>query len=207
MTENAANVKLSDEERWLLGNTEWLIRKVRIQQKIIQLFEILQQEAVRLCKEYHQLPEPFQMIPKISRGEAYQGLPYAVLDYPRSFEKNNMLAMRWMCWWGHEFSFSLILSGRWMTLYNPVIFENWPAFSERGYQFCIHETPWEHTFNPLIVKACSAMPADEAAALALGHGFLKLSKKIPLKQWDDSIELFLTEFRWMLELIDQAPKR
>lgn len=204
MNENAANVKLSDEERWLLGNTEWLIRKAGIQQKIIQLLGILQIEALLECEKYIRLPDAFRTIPKISRGEAYRDLPYAVLDYPRSFEKEAIFAIRWMCWWGHEFSFCLLLSGRWMKQYQAVIFENWEAFSERGYQFCIHETPWEHMFESSHVEACVALPASEAASIASDHRFIKLAKKIPLEQWDDSIRLFMEEFRWILRFFNAS---
>jgi len=53
--------------------------------------------------------------PKISRGENYLGLPYLVLDYPRLFRPDAVLAIRTFFWWGHFFSSTLQLSGGYKT--------------------------------------------------------------------------------------------
>ena len=59
---------------------------------------------------------------KISKGEN-MGLPWVMLDYPRLFGQEDVLAIRTMFWWGHCFSVTLHLKGRYYGAYLPLLRE------------------------------------------------------------------------------------
>ena len=65
---------------------------------------------MELSEQYRTLGEKYGS-PKISKGENYRGLPYVMLDYPRLFGREEVLAIRTFFWWGHGFSVTLHLKG------------------------------------------------------------------------------------------------
>ena len=80
-------IALSDKELEMVCNTDWILTKHAIIQKVYKLFgEMLPlfEKTVNENKKY--LPaEVFINSPKISKGENYKLLPYVMLDYPRYF--------------------------------------------------------------------------------------------------------------------------
>ena len=107
-------IHLSKLEMELVQNREWILTKHAIINKVYQLFgellatykEISRQQTQSIIDFYKHLGG------KISKGENYQGLPYVILDYPASFRKENIFAIRTFFWWGNFFSISLHLSGK-----------------------------------------------------------------------------------------------
>ena len=89
-------ITLSSKELELICNSDWILTKHIIIDKVYQLFgklAVSMQERVRQIAST--LPrEAAESNPKISRGENYRGLPYVMLDYPRHFTKESTLAMR-----------------------------------------------------------------------------------------------------------------
>ena len=83
---------------------------------------------------------------KISKGENYLGLPYAILDYPAIFKKENVFAIRTMFWWGNFFSITLHISGRkrMREINISKLVEN---LREKNFLFCINKKEWEHNFD------------------------------------------------------------
>src|SRR5882762_9510184 len=118
---DAAKVQLSKEERTLVMDPGWILTKNSIMGKVGALFAEL---SGRMQASY-QLPTdglPLNWAtPKISRGENYKGLPWVVLDYPRAFGREDVLAIRTLFWWGHYFSVTLHLKGKYKELFLPVI--------------------------------------------------------------------------------------
>src|SRR5260221_13450433 len=107
-------ITLSPKERELVCNTDWILTKHAIIDKVYQLFgEQATFMQYYIEKEKAQLQKEISIIaPKISKGENYGKLPYVMLDYPRYFDKENTLAIRTMFWWGNFFSIHLQLSGK-----------------------------------------------------------------------------------------------
>jgi len=74
-----------------------------------------------------------QVPPRISKGENYKGLPWVVLDYPRCFGRDDVLAVRTLFWWGHYFSVTLHLKGSYKEMFLPVIRDHLPLLGAAGF--------------------------------------------------------------------------
>src|ERR1700733_216708 len=113
---NEAKISLSQKEMDLVTNADWILTKNAILDKVKDLLAVLS-ESFQSYLHMHTLLIPAGT-PKISKGENYKGLPYLILDYPRSFEKEDILAIRTLFWWGHFFSITLHVAGK-----NKLLFE------------------------------------------------------------------------------------
>ena len=114
MTNNKTKLTLSPKEQELVCNTEWILTKQTITEKIVLLFSelLISMQQITTAQKGNLPAMIFVTDPKISRGENYKGLPYIILDYPRYFSKENTLAIRTLFWWGNFFSINLQLSGK-----------------------------------------------------------------------------------------------
>jgi hypothetical protein len=111
MAQNA-KIALSEQERHLLLNKDWILTKRSLMQKADVLLGMALPGIQALVALHDWLPpELVGANPKIHRGENYLGLPYVILDYPAFFSKSGVMALRSMFWWGHFFSVTLHLSG------------------------------------------------------------------------------------------------
>ena len=72
---------------------------------------------------------------KIFRGENYRQLPYLVLDYPKHFSKESVLAFRTMLWWGNFFSCTLHLQGKALDERRSSLIQNWRSFRKKDICF------------------------------------------------------------------------
>src|ERR1700733_538931 len=109
-----SKIQLSEEEMQLVSNSEWILTKHRVIEKVYQLFGNLSTKMQLYLQGNGQLlaPEILQLPAKISKGEHYEAMPYVVLDYPRLFSKENVFAIRTFFWWGNYFSITLHLKGK-----------------------------------------------------------------------------------------------
>ena len=123
--------------------------------------------------------------PKISKGENYKGLPWLVLDYPRYFTKENVLAIRTLFWWGNFFSITLHLSGNYKTKYEKKIIDSFRSLKEENFSVCINEDQWEHHFETTNYLPVHALTGSQFREIILKRPFIKLAKKIPLEQWNE----------------------
>jgi len=131
-----ANLQLSPEEMRLVMQPDWILTKNSIIRKVVGLFAVL-------SEEYRGLLES-PVSPKISKGENYQGLPYVMLDYPRLFGREDVLAIRTFFWWGHAFSVTLHLKGEWMRRYLPVLRDRWQQLAAAGFCIGVSDDEWRH---------------------------------------------------------------
>jgi hypothetical protein len=143
-----AKVQFSAEEMRLACDPAWILTKNSIIRKVVALFGELSGEWRRmLANERMGLPLGASD-PKISRGEQYKGLPWVMLDYPRVFGKEDVLAVRTMFWWGHYFSVTLHLKGCYLRTYLPVIMSNRGLLEAAGFWPGTSEDEWEHDHQP-----------------------------------------------------------
>jgi hypothetical protein len=120
-------------------------------------------------------------IPKISKGENYNGFPYVILDYPALFEKENIFAIRTMFWWGNFISITLHISGKYKKHFEENIFAK--IKQAEDFFVCIAENEWQHNFEENNYKKVSAI--DEAEMNALQQKkFLKIALKYELHHWN-----------------------
>lgn len=138
--------------------------------------------------------------PKVSRGENYRGLPWVMLDYPRIFGREDVLAIRTMFLWGHGFNITLHLKGRFQSLYLDVIRERRAALGAAGFFAGVHPDEWRHEHTAEVFR-----PFSEVDVAELGDGgFLKLSAAVGLDRWAEAPELLVGLFRMLVEVLCAA---
>lgn len=196
-------ITLSFKEQELVNNTDWFFTKQAIIEKVYQLFGNAlseMQELVYNSKE--QLPEAaVTSEPKISKGENYQGLPYVMLDYPRSFAKEGILAVRTFFWWGNFFSVTLQLSGKYKTNSLPALIKAYPLLSKKDYWICISTDLWQHHFGEDNYLPVKDFTQNEFSAMLSREPFVKIAKKVPVNEWPCIPEFIGDVFAELTELL------
>lgn len=200
---NQAKIRLSQKEMELITNADWILTKNGIMQKTWQLLESVQSDQQKILADFPGLLRSAIVAQpaKISRGENYKGLPWLVLDFPRYFTKEDKLAIRTMFWWGNFFSITLHLSGSYKREFEKPIHAALSFLRSRDYFLCIHQSEWEHHFEP-----DNYIPLDEISPAAWQDylqdlPFIKIAKKFPLHAWDDLQDRLSGNFRELLELL------
>jgi hypothetical protein len=122
---NQAKLQLSAEEMRMAANKEFILTKQEVIKKVCELMGAL---SVNMQKHITEKggyfpPEIINSSPKISKGEQYRQMPYVVLDYPRFFSKEDVFAVRMFFWWGHYFSSTLHLKGKYLSKYSAAIIQ------------------------------------------------------------------------------------
>jgi hypothetical protein len=129
-------IRLSAEEKQLVRTDRFILTKNRIIRKTMLLFGQLKEEYDQLL-EGVELPEGTASA-KISRGENYEGLPWIMLDHPRYFRKEDILAIRSFFWWGNFFSITLHLAGKPKEKALPLLLEGFEKLRSSGIFICVN---------------------------------------------------------------------
>lgn len=172
-----------------MERADWILTKNGILQKVKLLLG-----NVQVAQQDQLAGIPAEVVrtgAKISRGENYRGLPYLVLDQPRYFGKEDVFAIRILFWWGHFFSNTLHLAGRYKILYEEKIIGAFDALRTAGIYICIHTEQWEHHFDPDNYVALDTIPADRFASIIRQGSFVKLAAKMGLERWEEAEEKLL----------------
>ncbi len=180
-------IALSAKELELVCNTEWILTKHAIVQKVYGLFgNVLPLLENMLNENKAVLPgEIFTHSPKISKGENYKLLPYVMLDYPRCFSKGDVAAIRIFFWWGNFVSINLQLGGRHKLHAVSKLVRNFGSLQQNGYAVCVNDNPWEHHFDTTNFVQLDAIDKNQFEELLAMKPFVKIAKKIPLMQWQE----------------------
>jgi len=144
-----SKLTLSAEEQQLVNNSNWILTKRVIIDKVYHLLGNLsasQKAIIENKKKWLPLPV-IQSTPKISKGENYRHLPYVLLDYPRCFDAENAFAIRTMFWWGNFFSMTLQLSGTYKQVLEQNISKKKNLLDQHQFYLCVNESPWYHHFE------------------------------------------------------------
>ena len=186
----------------LVNNTEWILAKHIIIKKVFEMFgevnELYKQEAKPL---HYLFPENIkQQNGKISRGENYQLLPYAILDYPSFFGKDSIFAVRTMFWWGNFFSVTLHLSGVHKEKYTSNSEALLRFLQKNNFFICINEDEWQHHFSNDNYIDPSSINLDQFEKINEGS-FFKIAKKLPLTEWESANEFFINSFKEIMQLL------
>jgi hypothetical protein len=119
---------------------------------------------------------------KISRGEAYQSLPYQVLDYPRYLSANDVMTLRSLVLWGHDFSLHWILRGFPHQWYGPVLAHRVYALQQQGWAIGVGNSPWVWEADPQYYQPATAFSPPALQEHLLHHHFLKLTRRWPFER-------------------------
>ncbi|MBX3253003.1 MAG: hypothetical protein KF862_02590 [Chitinophagaceae bacterium] len=202
---NDAKIQLSEDELYLALNTGWILTKNRIIDKVYQLFGAL-------ANSYQQhSPDVFSFLPvmqhaKITRGENYNGLPYVMLDYPRYFTRQDVLAVRTMFWWGNNMSITLHLKGQYNNRFGEAVTEHLINKGNGNWYLQTQGDEWLHHFSDTTHTALTETNRQYTGNQALP--FVKLSSYLPLTRWNDAKDIFSENFRELAGTIkDQLPRR
>lgn len=196
---DAAKIQLSPQEAELVLNPDWILTKNNILKKVWQLLETLQAGQQKHLSTVP--PEVSAQSGKISKGENYKGLPYLILDQPRYFDKDNIFAIRTLFWWGHFFSSTLHLAGDYKKMYEKKIIAALPLLKDKDFFICINADPWEHHFETGNFVPAGELSTASFEDIAGRRPFIKLSKKISLKDWNTAGERLLEIFGEYIEVI------
>ncbi|MFZ4057719.1 MAG: hypothetical protein ACOYKE_06245 [Ferruginibacter sp.] len=182
-------IMLSPQELELVSNTEWILTKSVIIQKVMTVFG-----AAATVMQTHSAShnEVFAIAPKIAKGENYEGLPYVMLDYPRLFSKQDICAIRTFFWWGNHFSVTLHVSGVWLSMVADKIAANYSNLAKQDFQLSVNDNPWKHQYSVDNMMYMSQLNATQLEAFIQQHQFLKIGKSIPVGQWD-KVPTFIEE--------------
>lgn len=203
---SAAKVTLSPKELELVNNADWILTKNRIIQKVTDLFGEIGNTYRTEAGKYPGIAHSgvFGLEPKISRGEQYQSLPYVMLDYPRIFTQQDIMAIRSFFWWGNHCSIQLVLKGRYLVEYGNSINNYFQLFGKyasetRDWYIGVGADPWQHHFE----KDNYLPMTDWNGSSVLDLPFLKLAKKIPLQEWDDIDQFMIRHFNRLLAMLTE----
>jgi hypothetical protein len=196
-------ITLSAKEQELVCNTDWILTKHAIIHKVYTLFgEAAAFMQKKVFNERNHLPEEVSAsVPKISKGENYKGLPYVMLDYPRCFQKEKIVAIRTFFWWGNFFSINLQLSGEYKERLLPALRNNFSVLQQNDYWVCVSDNPWQHHFEEDNYLSLKKYTAEQFSSILHRESFIKIGKKIPLTQWDNTPAFIEQSFTEMITLL------
>lgn len=198
----ATNVELSKKELELVVNSEFILTKNRIIQKVYDLFGLLS-DAFRKIPESFPGALPSEALlssPKIYKGENYLHLPYVMMDYPRFFNKEDAFAIRCFFWWGNYFSITLQLSGKFFNQYKAVLSQFIKDKQNGEYFICVNASPWEHHFEASNYKSFNAIASEEM----FEKKFIKIAARLPLDKWNDADTFFRKQYREFIEMLTKV---
>ncbi len=197
-------IKLSAHELTIAQDAGLILTKNAIIQKTIGLFgNLAENMQIELLKT--KLPEEIKITdPKISKGENYKGLPYVILDYPRSFGKENIFAIRTFFWWGNYFSTTLHLKGAYKEMFENAIKRNMTLLKNKNFYICISTEEWKHEHDEDNYISLSCITENKFDDIVQTKSFLKISAKTPLSEWDSCPTILMELFRDVLRSISKS---
>jgi hypothetical protein len=199
-----AKITLSDKERSILMDRDWILHKQSIIQKVYELFSVASM-TINSLFEINNLNKNLTINdPKIYRGENYNQFPYVMLDYPRIFGKKDVFAIRTMFWWGNFFSITLHLSGEYKSLINIQQLTNQNKLQNQLH-ICVNENQWEHHFNEDNYDLLKNISKEELLRHFNEKDFIKIAIKFDLENWDFIPDLLEGGYKLMAELLINFP--
>jgi hypothetical protein len=195
-------IHLSPAEMEMVSDAGIILTKNTIQKKVILLLQGVQEKITLASKDLD--PVLSTIPPKISKGENYEGLPYAILDYPRIADKEDLCFIRSMFWWGNFFSSTLHLSG----IYRSKLVENFHhvKMMEDYYYIGINDDPWVHHFGPDNYRPLKDLSIQELEDIVSARSFIKIAAKFPLEEWESAATELFNSWKKLAELISKPVK-
>lgn len=197
---NAAKIHLSADELTVMQNSEWILTKNGIIEKVCLQFGRL---SVLMQDEMNRHPFSADAMvwkgPKISRGEKYLGLPYVMLDYPRVFEKEHILAIRTFFWWGNFYSITLHVKGRFMA----AVRQNLDSLSVAGSLPLYVATAgdeWNHNINSQEYSLLHDVHACRQQNKLPTPEFVKVAVKVDFNRWNEIENILAGYFSVLLRI-------
>ncbi|MBL0097255.1 MAG: hypothetical protein IPP46_12785 [Bacteroidetes bacterium] len=202
---NMSNIILDKEEFALLSDAEIFLVKKRLSEKLNMLLSDCIKNIEHCLTEHPGFLEEEVVMnrPKISKGENYLSFPWQILDYPRLFGREDIFAIRTLCWWGQSFSITLHLSGKYADQFHSKLNHHLAFLADNDYFICINSNQWHHHFgsdNYLSAGELSGINETITSLYQRNH-FIKIMKKIPLSDWMNLSEKSGNIYRELFRII------
>jgi hypothetical protein len=197
-------IHLSPAEKEMVSDAGIILTKNTILQKVKVLLETVQQEIFSESKFLES--SLFSVPPKISKGENYEGLPYAILDYPRIAMNEDLCFIRSMFWWGNFFSSTLHVTGK----FKNSLEENSDRIIQLSgtghYYLGINSDPWVHHFRPDNYRPLREIPPQDLHERIQTMPFIKIAAKFPLDEWESAATELIISWRKLAALVSKPVK-
>jgi hypothetical protein len=197
-----AKIQFSPEESNLVQHPDLILTKNRIIAKLCDAMGALGQEMEQEWRKHEFSADKLWNSHKVSKGENFRGLPYIVLDFPREFAKDDVLAIRTLFWWGNYFSITLQLKGRYKLLFEERLKANLELLSTHDFLISISEDEWAHQVSEDHYELLSKMNKETIEKIFNGRSFVKLVKKVSLDQWQNATDILWENFQILLNAIE-----
>ncbi len=179
---NNTKVTLSDGELTMAADKNIILTKRAVIETASALFNsLIPFINESFCHTISNIEKLSSSIPKITKGENYNGFPYVILDYPTVFEKENIFAIRTMFWWGNFISITLHLSGEYKKQFEKNILKT--LNKENDFFIAISENEWQHHFEEDNYKKVSAINDGDLKTIE-ENNFIKIALKYKLHHWN-----------------------
>ena len=200
--------ELTEREIEILHDTEFLKLKISVLRKFWNLLDDTRYKLLEDIKTYnYPFPERTDVkTGKISRGEFYKQLPYMVLDFPKLMKQDSILAIRTMFWWGNFFSCTMHLQGFALENYRKVILNHIEKIKSQNFYVCVNSTPWEYHFGEDNYQYTPDLNDDTLRNIVEKGDFIKLSKKISLRQWPEVPDFTISTFHQFMEILNLSSR-
>ncbi len=194
---------LSPEELRLINDADFFRLKNEITHKIEASLAVLGENISDILHRHvKQIPRGILKIaPKISQGERYLDLPWLILDYPRVFSGDDVLAFRSMFWWGKYFSFTIHLSGKYLEPVKRKLTDNISTLHNKDFYLCINKDPWQHHFEKSNYRLLDELNSEEKTSIINDAKFIKLGRKLPLNSFTKMIDYGAETYKEFTEML------
>lgn len=197
---NATKVILSVGELAMATDKNIILTKRVIIEKAAALFN----EQIPVISNYFKEVVDYDRalisaVPKISKGENYNGLPYVIMDFPATFSTENIFALRTMFWWGNFFSITLHIRGSYKNRYADKILKT--IINEPGLYISVGEDEWQHHFEENNFITGSLITNDLKIQMERSN-FLKVSIKYELHHWNMMQSLLPDGYKKIAEIMN-----
>lgn len=175
----------SDEEMLLMANGDIMPTKRQIMSKMADRFAKIEAKFKWQIDGIDLPSGTLLKAGKISRGENYKGQPYMVLDYPRLFTGNDVLNVRLLFWWGHYFTMSLHLAGKYWEHQKPKFANPLNLPLRQSVRFQVSGSVWENDINATDFHYISDMDNSFHQSQIMRSSFIKIVDYLPLDDTPD----------------------
>jgi len=177
------NDSLTADEWRVFADHDFFLKKAGISAKLKRTLEqlhlALQSELVsrRLLAPDGFDAEAFQFV----KGEHLEDCPYQYLDFPRYYTRQDKLAFRSLCWWGHHLVFALIVEGPLVKQYRINLFNRFSEVADRQLSLSLNSSLWEWKAGPGFTLDLTHNRRSEIAAALDRRTFFKIARFVPIQ--------------------------
>ncbi|MBC8047336.1 MAG: hypothetical protein H7Y00_11115 [Fimbriimonadaceae bacterium] len=193
----------TNREKEILYDTEIFPLKRTATEKLYSIFGNLSTalKDTPIHKQFVFPPGTDTTTGKISKGENHLGYPYVILDFPKLFDKENLFAYRSMFWFGHYFSFSLLIGGDIMKQYTNHFFKNVESLHSSEIFFSIHQDPWGHTVKDPYYVLIDTLKTAQLKQMIFDNNYIKITQRNTLIEPGEIINNGVTNYDRMMRCL------